>query len=195
MNANTNTSPATFYNSKPMGEGGFKGWSTKHLGSKPTDDMLTTVHKLGLRPGKQALANAMALRPEGVSGSQIVMATGAPQLNRMRGLIAAGVVKRDMNAPANPQGQSVYKLDLTPKGTKVIERTTALADKAALDGGAADKPAKVTKAKKTKAATPRKRKAKVTAEPPVTEQVAANDTAVTTEAPTAEPAVTTDTLA
>lgn len=182
MNTNTNTSPSTFYNSKPMGEGGFKGWSAKHLGSKPTDDMLITAHKLGLRPGKQALAVSMALRPEGVSGSQIVMANGAPQLNRMRGLIAAGVVKRDMNAPANPQGQSVYKLELTPKGAKVIERTTALADKAALDGGT-DKPAKVTKAKKAKVATPRKRKAKVieAEQAPVTEQVAANDTAVTTE--------------
>lgn len=152
---NTNTSPAAFYNSKPMGEGGFKGWSVKHLGNKPTDDMLNAVHQLGLRPGKQALANAMALRPEGVSGSQIVMATGAPQLNRMRGLIAAGVVKRDLNAPANPQGQAVYKINLTPKGDKVITAQAAKADKLALDGGT-EKP---TKAKKAKGATKRPRKA------------------------------------
>jgi hypothetical protein len=174
MNTNTNTSPATYYNSKPMGEGGFKGWSAKHLGSKPDDTMLNVAHRLGLRPGKQALAVSMALRPEGVSGSQIVMASGAPQLNRMRGLIAAGVVKRDMNTPANPQGQSVYKLTLTPKGEKVIERAAVLADKAALDTGEA-KPVKA-KTKKA-AAAPRKRKAKVT----VPEQAPAPEAPVSTE--------------
>lgn len=141
----------------------FKGWQAKQLGSKPTDDMLATVHALGLRPGKQALANAMALRPEGVSGSQIVMATGAPQLNRMRGLIAAGVVKRDMGAPANVQGHTVYKLNLTPKGEKVIERATLAAEKAALDGGEAKPP----KGKAKKAGTARKRKAKVVTAPEV----------------------------
>lgn len=154
----------------------FKGWQVKQLGTKPTDDMLATVHALGLRPGKQALANAMALRPEGVSGAQIVMATGAPQLNRMRGLIASGVVKRDMGAPANVQGHTVYKLNLTPKGETAINRAKVAADKAALNGGETVKP----KAKKAKGAATAKRarKAKVTAPEAVAEAPA-----VATEVP------------
>lgn len=180
-NANVTTTAATYYNSVPMGEGGFKGWSAKHLGSKPTDEMLATVHALGLRPGKQALANAMMLRPEGASGSQVVMATGAPQLNRMRGLVAAGVVKRDMNAPANPQGQSVYKLNLTPKGELAIKRAATLAEKAALDGGEVKAPKKA-KVKKVEGSggTARKRKP-VTA--PAAEQAPVAPEVITEQAP------------
>lgn len=149
----------------------FKGWAVKQLGSKPSDEMLATVHGLGLRPGKQALANAMALRPEGVSGAQIVMACGAPQLNRMRGLIASGVVKRDNNTSRNDQGHTVYKLTLTPKGESAIKRASDAAAKAALTGDA--KPAKVKA--KAKAKRP-PRKAKVDA-PAVAAETPANDTA------------------
>lgn len=129
----------------------FKAWQVKVLGSKPTPDMLATVHGLGLRAGKQALANAMALRPEGVSGAQIVMACGAPQLNRMRGLIGAGVVKRDMNVSKNAQGHTVYKLTLTPRGEAAIKRATDAAAKAALPVTA--KPAKPAKPKARKPRT------------------------------------------
>ena len=123
-----------------------KGWHEKQLGPRPTAELLSTVHALGLRPGKQALANAMALRTDGVTGAQIVMATGAPQLNRMKGLIAAGDFKRAMVAP-NEQGHTVYKVTLTPKGEARIKRATEAAAKAALSG---EKPA-VTKAKANKA--------------------------------------------
>lgn len=173
--SNTANTASTFYNSVPVGAGGFKNWSTKHLGSKPTDEMLATVHALGLRPGKQALANAMALRPEGVSGAQIVMMAGAPQLNRMRGLIGAGVVKRDMNAPVNPQGQAVYKLNLTSKGETAIKRAADLAAKQALDTGDTAKPAKA----KVKAKAKRKPKVKA----PAVEQVASEP-----QAPADQPA-------
>jgi hypothetical protein len=130
----------------------FKGWQSKVLGSKPTDELLATVHGLGLRHGKQALANAMALRPEGVTGSQIVMATGAQQLNRMRGLIAAGVVKREAVA-ANEQGHTVYKITLTAKGSAAIKRAAEAAEKATLSQ--AEKPVKA-KAKKARKAKPAK---------------------------------------
>ena len=128
----------------------FKGWSVKQLGDKPSDQLLSTVHALGLRPGKQALANAMALRDGGVTGAQIVMATGAPQLNRMRGLIAAGDFKRAMVAP-NDQGHTVYKVTLTPKGEAHIKRAIEAAAKAALTGDAPKAKAKKATSKPRKA--------------------------------------------
>lgn len=139
----------------------FKGWQVKALGPAPTAEQLAIMHGLGLRPGKQALACAMAVRDTGVTGAQIVMACGAPQLNRMRGLIAAGVVKREA-VPANDLGHTVYKLTLTPKGSKAIERAAAAAAKATLETG--DAPAKAGKAKgKGKAAAKAKGKAKAKA--------------------------------
>lgn len=138
----------------------FKGWQVKALGPRPNDDLLAVAHGLGLRPGKQALANAMALREGGVSGSQIVMATGAQQLNRMRGLIAAGVVKREAVA-ANEQGHTVYKITLTAKGTAAIKRASEAADKATLAQAA--KPAKVSAKSKRKAERKAERKAAVKA--------------------------------
>lgn len=146
-----------------------KGWHEKQLGPRPTAELLSTVHTLGLRPGKQALANAMALRVDGVTGAQIVMATGAPQLNRMRGLIAAGDFKRSMVAP-NEQGHTVYKVTLTPKGEARIKRATEAAANAALTGDAPAKPKakKARKARKPKAA-PTEVPATVTPPAPVNE--------------------------
>src|SRR5258708_39415836 len=86
----------------------FKAWPVKLVGPKPTADMLATVHKLGLRPGKQALANAMALRDGGVTGSQIVIVCSAPQLNKMRDLVTDALVKRE--AMPKLKGNTVYKL-------------------------------------------------------------------------------------
>lgn len=163
MTAN-NSNHTAHYTGTPFGDGGFKGWAAKQAGDKPGETELSVAHGLGLRPGKQSLAVACALRPAGVSGSQIVMICGAPQLNRMRGLIAAGVVKRDNTAPRNQQGQSVYKLTLTPKGEAAIKRASDKAAATALTGDVA----KPVKAKgKTKAAKARKPKAaKVTVDQP-----------------------------
>jgi hypothetical protein len=99
----------------------FANWQAKVVGSKPTAEVLAKVHGLGLRPGKQAIACAMALRDEGVTGPQIVMVCGAPQLNRMRGLISGGLFKRVV-VPANEQGHTVYKCSVTPKGEAEIKR-------------------------------------------------------------------------
>jgi hypothetical protein len=129
----------------------FKGWQPKLVGSKPAATNLDTIHKLGARPGKQALANAMAMRPEGVTGSEIIIACGAPQLNKMRGFITDGLLKREAVPPRN--GHTVYKLTLTAKGAARIK---GKAEKA-------DKPAKVAKPKAV-------RKPKAKAEP-VTEPV------------------------
>ena len=147
------TDATTFYASN------FKNWQASKLGPKPTAEQLETVHHLGARPGKQALAIAMGLRDCGVTGSQIVMATGAPQLNKMRGFITDAFLKR-LPAPAGENGHTVYKLAVTAKGTQRIERTIKAAAKQAEaeKGEAGDKPAKAKKA------TSKPRKAKVTAD-------------------------------
>ena len=120
----------------------FKGWQSKLLGSKPTAEMLANIHKLGARPGKQALANAMALRPEGVTGSQIIIACGAPQLNKMRGFIADALLKR-LPASPSPQGHQVYKLEVTAKGLQRIAKAEKLInDAATAAAGAVDKAVK-----------------------------------------------------
>ena len=153
--AKTEINASTFYGNV------FKAWP-KAVGAKPDASMLDTVHKLGARPGKQALA--LMLRPEGVSGAQIVMACGAPQLNKMRETCTKGLAKR-LPASATAEGHTVYKLALTAKGeTKVAKANTVT-----------EAPAK--KAKKVKAAKPVK----------VTEPVTV-ETVVTTEPVTEQPA-------
>ena len=92
----------------------FKAW-LKQCGSRPTAEMLQSIHDLGLRPGKQAIACAMGLRPEGVTNSQIALVCGNPQLNRMRGLIDDKLVKR-LPASRDERNHTVYKLELTEKG-------------------------------------------------------------------------------
>lgn len=129
----------------------FKAWGKAH-GSKPTADMLNSVHGLKARPGKQALAIAMALRPEGVTGSQIILACGAPQLNKMRGYITDSLLKR-LPAPPSAEGHKVYRLELTAKGKQRIASTEAAEAKLAEAGKATDavavkKPAKAKPAAK-----------------------------------------------
>lgn len=93
----------------------FKGWQSKLLGAKPTTAQLDAIHALGARPGKQALASAMALRDAGVTGGQIVIACGAPQLNKMRGFVTDGLA-RFVPTPPSGEGHKVYRLELTAKG-------------------------------------------------------------------------------
>lgn len=136
-----------------------KVWQPKVWGSKPTAEMFGTAHGLGCRPGKQALAVAMGLRPEGVTGSQIVGACGNPQLNKMRGLVADALLKREA-VPMSPVGHQVYKLSLTAKGGKRVETNV----KRAAELEAAGKAEPAEKAKGKKAAVKKaagKRKAKV----------------------------------
>lgn len=128
-----------------------KVWS-KQLGGKPTAELLETAHCFG-RPGKQSLALAMAMRAEGVTAGQIIMACGAPQNNHRRDVIAAGWFKRDMNQPESPAGHTVYKINLTPKGEAEAKKRVAATEATALPG---DKPkpakAKAKGSKKQKAA-------------------------------------------
>lgn len=136
MTNSTNTASAHYADT-------FKAWDVKHLGPKPTSDMLQNIHRLGARPGKQALASAMALRDKGVTAGQIVIACGAPQLNKMRGFITDALLKR-VAVPKTAEGHTVYKLELTAKGKQRIERS-AKAEVKADEAGAAvagDKPAK-----------------------------------------------------
>jgi hypothetical protein len=129
----------------------FANWPGAQVGGKPSNELLATAFNLGCKKhGKQSLANAMALRPNGVTGGEIVIACGAPQLNKMRGFIADKLVARIPMADRN--GQGVYKLELTDKGKAKV--AAAVTDKPA------DKrPAKVS----AKSATKAKRKAKVKA--------------------------------
>lgn len=121
-----------------------KAWPTKLAGPKVTAQQLDTAHKLGARPGKQALANAMYLRPEGATQSQVVAVCGAPQLNKMRGWRDADKVVRQVPMPKSAAGHTVYRIELTAKGAARVK-------------GAADTaPEAAPKAK----ATPRKRPAK-----------------------------------
>ena len=121
----------------------FKAWQPKLLGPKPERAMFDAVHKLGARPGKQALANAMAMRDCGVTGAQIVIACGAPQLNKMRGFITDGLLKREA-VPANGAGHTVYKLTLTAKGKGKVDKVAVATDAA--------KPAKAKRKAKAKPA-------------------------------------------
>lgn len=119
-------------------------WSISQLGSKPTADTFTKVHALGLRPGKQALAVAMYLRPGGATSSQVVIAVGAPQLNRMRGLIADKLLVR-VPTPSSAAGHTVYAVTLTAKGEQAIKAHTV--------SEPAKAPAKAKGARKPKPAT------------------------------------------
>lgn len=110
----------------------FKAWQ-KAAGTKPTAEMLHTVNMLGARHGKQCLAIAMSLRPEGVTNSQIIMACGNPQLNKMRGYISDAYLKR-LNVAQAENGHTVYKLELTPKGAAKVKRNEAAMAKAAAAG-------------------------------------------------------------
>lgn len=134
----------------------FKAWPVKQLGPKPTADQLANIHNLGARPGKQALAIAMGLRDCGVTNGQIVIACGAPQLNKMRGFITDALLKRLPVSPS-PEGHTVYKLEVTPKGNQRIARTLKAAEVKAAEGAVTEKPAKavskpVSKAKAKKGA-------------------------------------------
>lgn len=120
----------------------FKGWPTKLVGPQPNAAQLDTIHLLGARPGKQALANAMALRDGGVTGAQIVMACGAPQLNKMRGFVTDGLMKFEAVPPAD-NGHKVYKLAVTAKGNARIDKARKAAEAQAANGGQP-----VTKAKR-----------------------------------------------
>lgn len=160
----------------------FKGWQAKQLGPKPTADMLASIHNLGARPGKQALASAMALRDCGVTAGQIVIACGAPQLNKMRGFITDALLKR-VAVPPSSEGHTVYKLEVTAKGKQRIERTVKAKAKADTDGAAqAEKPAKA--ASKAKGEAKPRKPAKVT-EPVTAPSVPANDSGVQGEQPQA----------
>ena len=116
----------------------FKVWPSKFVGAKPTAEQLETYNKLGARHGLQCLAGAMALRENGVTGAEIVMACGNPQLNKMRGFITDALVKRVPMPKRN--GHEVYKLVVTPKGLTRIKASEAKAAKLEAEGNKAEKP-------------------------------------------------------
>ena len=140
----------------------FKVWQAKAMGNKPTEANLEAAHMLGCKPGKQALAVAMGLRPDGVTNPQVLYACGNPQNNKRAGLVADAYLKRE-RAARTAEGHEVYKYTVTPKGLKRIE--TNKAREAALEAAAKvaeSKPAKVVAKPKgeAKAKAPKVSKAK-----------------------------------
>lgn len=127
----------------------YASWS-KTLGPKPTEAQLALAHVFG-KPGKQSLAVAMALRADGVTGSQIKQASGlfdgkfTPQLNHMRELITGNCFTREA-VPGK------YVLTLAPKGQQFIDLhgAKAAAKVTAAPVKAAAKAAKPRKAKAVK---------------------------------------------
>ena len=151
----------------------FKVWPSKFVGAKPTAEQLETYNKLGARHGLQCLAGAMALRENGVTGAEIVMACGNPQLNKMRGFITDALVKRVPMPKRN--GHEVYKLVVTPKCLTRIKASEAKAAKLEAEGNKAvvDKKATAITGKPGKASKRGKRLAKAAI---AAENAAASDT-------------------
>lgn len=162
-------------NSNPSNAYGvtLKAWPVKLLGPKPSDDQLAIAHVFG-RPGKQSLALAMAMRECGMTAGQMQIACGAPQNNHRRGLINEGLFSRDLNAGTNEAGHTIYKVSLTAKGAKAVEKANVTQAAQAAVGEV--KPAKATKPRVAKAkATGKPRKAKVPPAAPVDRQPAQGD--------------------
>lgn len=106
----------------------FKGWAVKSTGPKPTQAQLDVAEGLGARQGsKVALALAMYQRPQGATQGQVIVACGGPQLNKLRGLIAAGKVSR-VSMPNDAAGHTVYRMAL--KGRKKAVKAPATKVKA-----------------------------------------------------------------
>lgn len=100
----------------------FKAWP-KQAGNKPTEVMLKTVHAFG-RPGKQSMALAMAMRPEGVTASQVLLALSAPQNNHRVKVLRQGYFKQ-VPASKTAANHTVYKVELTAKGKAKADRAAA----------------------------------------------------------------------
>jgi hypothetical protein len=161
----------------------FKTWQAKLLGPKPTNEQLANIHNLGARPGKQALACAMALRECGVTGAQIIIACGAPQNNKRAGFITDGLLKRIPTSPS-AEGHTVYKCELTPKGLKRIETRVKAGAEAEAETVVEPVKAKAKAKAKPKAASKAKGKGKA-AEAATVAAEAENAPAVTASPPEA----------
>lgn len=142
--------------------GVFKSWQVKLLGPKPTSEQLASVHNLKAKPGKQALATAMALRDCGVTNPQIMIACGNPQLNKMKGFVTDALLKR-IPVPPTAEGHKVYKLEITPKGRQRIARSEQADQKLDAAGKVveADEKQPAKRPSKAKGAPKAKAKAKV----------------------------------
>ena len=161
----------------------FSNWQANVVGPKPTAEMLEKVEGLGLRPGLQALACAMSLRADGVTGKQIVIACGAPQLNRMRGLVAEGMFKWHAT-PRNGEGHTVYKHTVTPKGEAEIKRIAKVkANSVASPKAPTKAPAKVAKVSRKANAAKAAEAAKAVATPAVAASAPEVPAAVAHKAP------------
>lgn len=126
MTANQTNGNGKAFNHRGYYANVWPNWVTKALGAQPTNEQLGTIHGLKARPGKQALACAMALRDTGVTGNEIKGAVslvdgGAnPQLNKLRGLVDIAKVMQWVPMP-DRNGLHVYRIKLTPHGANMLK--------------------------------------------------------------------------
>ena len=133
----------------------------KVAGVAPTTDELATIHAMNIRPGcKHALACAMYLRAEGATDAEVIAAARLLDKNpagrqgvlhnyafAKGGLVDDGLVKRDITVP-HRDGARVYKITLTPKGTKARDKWLS---KQTVEAPAPVKPVKAKRPRKAKA--------------------------------------------
>ena len=96
-------------------------WLVAECGSKPTPDMLRAPLLLGKRPGNEALHIAMCLRPAGCTVRQFQIAGSCgPANNYRRRLVREGLFAETVEGKPY-----AYKLVITDKGTKAVEKAKA----------------------------------------------------------------------
>jgi hypothetical protein len=83
----------------------------KAAGDKPKNQIkLVQKHNLARPQSKDALAVAMALRPQGVTQPQIVSVLGKPHRNKIKHLVSTG--KATIVDMPQQAGHKVYRLKL-----------------------------------------------------------------------------------
>ncbi len=183
MNTTSNGNNGKAFNHRGYYANVWPNWVIKVLGPQPTNEQLAVIHGLKARPGKQALACAMALREAGVTGNEIKGAValidgGAnPQLNKLRGMVDTAKTMQWVPMP-DRAGLHVYRIKLTAFGQAMLK-------------GNAASPVHVTTALKANVAAPKakprttaKKGRKATGKPAGTGTV----TGATVTPPTAKPA-------
>jgi len=84
----------------------------RSAGRKPDHKVLKNIHEKALarRGSKDAVALAMALRPEGATQPQIISVLGSPHRNKFNELVRKRKVR--LSKFASKHGLTVYKLEL-----------------------------------------------------------------------------------
>ncbi len=121
-------------------------WS-KSFGPHPTLDQLSVAHAFTARPGKQALAMACALRPDGITRDQM---SGISAANDGKATFHANKIDQQVKAGVFVRSPAFkgWQLVLTPRGRAFMKQAI---DKRASKATAPDaQPVKVRKPRKAR---------------------------------------------